>query len=215
MGVNHFLQALPVEVLSNHILMHCRDLLTSMQFRLVCKQWESTTIPIVKKLWQELFQNASCGFLSSIPRGPITIDHFPKEIVNGDVDALTLREFKIFNGILRGIAKEKKIEMDSEQWFILHPQIVELQEKARQVESDDALQKCWPEMRTALKRMVDDEIVFLDKEHVTVQEIRNFLNDPDNSPMIESVYALNLSKLGLKTIPSEIERFSKVYDLDY
>ena len=82
--------------------------------------------------------------------------------------------------------------------YSLNPvRFLRIETEIHQRENDENLMKLWPKLRDALPQAVP-------RPHLqTVQQVKNWLSDPANQASLAQITHLDLSNLGLTTIPAE------------
>ena len=82
--------------------------------------------------------------------------------------------------------------------YSLNPvRFLRIETEIHQRENDENLMKLWPKLRAALPQAAPPP------DLQTVEQVKNWLSDPANQASLAQITLLNLSNLGLTTIPTE------------
>lgn len=163
-------------------------------------------------------------FRNIIETGGLGVISFPMEFKEGKV-FINSQEFGAteslkINHLFRFTALVQKAFIDqgfSFSWsiptIVHHSQIMNVQNEAKKNLEALGLLTTQLRMRKALVEYNDLSIKFLPDENRPVKEIREFLENPENSSCLDNVKALDLSQMGYQQVPFGINRFKNIITL--
>jgi Leucine-rich repeat (LRR) protein len=170
----------------------------------VCKAWYDVIVGVtlrndasssLKTIWFDLKKNP--------PRGPIpfkdrmqTIDHL--------LENQSLGYNNIFKKLVQGIEQTHFIKVKFPFSEIQYEQIQAEAAKV-QVQLDKSLVAIWPRIQAQLN---------VPMPLTSAEEVRSWLNNPENKIELDRVTTLDLSSLGLEILPPEIGSLSKLKTLE-